>query len=329
MLEYLLGANGVAKITLVTTRWTKEASETVNKEEERNERMLQDNYWGGPIRCGSTLERYDGTKASGIDILANLRNRKRRMYPEPSRCRMSIQTPTQEPVLEPEPNHPTRTKGILNVVSHIFFPRVERGQQLDATAYLIIQPIWLWTPAWMLIGTYFRFLLLLLIDGRLQVAKFTGSSTRLLELCAFYFFFICQQPVWLASWAWYVLKAGLIYVMCYITYFTWKEEGDYDVRAIMGSIGVAAGFVHVPVWLPFWAICIAEGLRFLFILLLCIWSAFILLSVCLFKLIFWGIATDLQREADKAARSRRVSRQSTSTGMSRKSPTTYNHKGSS
>jgi hypothetical protein len=77
MLEYLLGTNGVAKITLVTTKWTKDASEAVKKEEERNERMLQDNYWGGPMRCGSTLERYEGTKASGINILANLRDRKR------------------------------------------------------------------------------------------------------------------------------------------------------------------------------------------------------------------------------------------------------------
>ncbi|RYO08321.1 hypothetical protein AA0121_g11463 [Alternaria tenuissima] len=276
MLEYLLGANGVAKITLVTTKWTKEASEAVKKDEERNERMLQDNYWGGPIRCGSTLERYDGTKSSGIDILANLRNRKRRMYPEPSRCRMSIQTPTQEPVIKPEPSHPTRTKGIVDVVSRTFFPPVEDSQQLDATAYVVIHPPWLWTPAWILIGTMYRSYLLLVIEERLRAEKFTGLSRFLHVLCAFYFFTIFQQPAWLGLWAWYVVKAVSIFVTCYATYITIKVDGSPNAEAIVISVLNMAGLVHVPLWLPFWVICIAEGLRFLLILLSCLASFCIL-----------------------------------------------------
>ncbi|CAN9080360.1 unnamed protein product [Alternaria alternata] len=267
MLEYLLGANGVAKITLVTTKWTKEASEAVKKEEERNERMLQDNYWEGPMRCGSTLERYDGTKASGIDILANLRNRKRRMYPEPSRCRMSIQTPTQEPVLEPEPSHRTWTKGIVDLVFQTLFPPVEHCRDLDATAYVVVQPTWLWTPAWILIGTSFRTFLLLVIEEQLRTAKFIEPSRYLLVLCAFYFFTIFQQPAWLAFWAWYLGKAVLICTMCYITYVTSKEDDTPHILNVVTTVGVAAGFVHTPGWLPSWVIFIAEGLRFLTILL--------------------------------------------------------------
>lgn len=301
MLEYLLGANGVAKITLVTTKWTKEASQAIKKEEERNERMLQDSYWGGPIRCGSTLERYDGTKASGIDILANLRNRKRRMYPEASRCMMSIQTPTQEPVLKPEvdSNQPTwmdtfrfptwkislpaskdnsaRFNWVESIGTRtwwILFLFGDHSAQSDVTGSVLIPPAWLWTPAWIGIASIHRLYLLLMIEERTRAWKWPRPSKYLILACAYYAFGNLRKPEWVDFPQWYIGKASLISQIIVMNAMSLRDnevKPEHSIRSWAYScLLVLPSLVHVPLWFPRWATVLGEGLRLALLVIVCL-----------------------------------------------------------
>ncbi|KAG8533360.1 uncharacterized protein KY384_002143 [Bacidia gigantensis] len=59
MIEHLLGSNGIAKLTLVTTKWTENPSREVRDREERRELHLRDNIWNWQLRCNSAIQRYD------------------------------------------------------------------------------------------------------------------------------------------------------------------------------------------------------------------------------------------------------------------------------
>jgi hypothetical protein len=299
MLEYLLGANGIAKITLVTTKWTKDASEAVRKEEEKNERMLQDDYWQGPMKCGSTLERYDGTKASSIDILANLKTRKRRMHPEPSRCRMSTQAPIPEAVPETDLNQPTWmdmfkisawkwslpasqyksdlltwVRSIGSIISWILFPFGDHGAQSDVTTSILVPPTWLWTPAWIVIASIHRFHLLLVIEERTRVGKCNRLLKYMLIACAYYIFGNLRKPEWLDFAKWYRVKATLLSVTTVMNATTFRDDGRFLEIPYWGValflLAFSSGFVHVPLWFPIWAIYLGEGLRLVLLLLACL-----------------------------------------------------------
>jgi hypothetical protein len=77
MMDRLLGVRGIAKITLVTTKWTASASYTQRAEEEQREQLLRTHYWQGPLSCNSEMARYDNTRSSALGIIARLKVRER------------------------------------------------------------------------------------------------------------------------------------------------------------------------------------------------------------------------------------------------------------
>ncbi|KPI35174.1 Vegetative incompatibility protein HET-E-1 [Cyphellophora attinorum] len=86
MMDRLLGVTSIAKITLVTTKWTVGATYQQRVEEEQRERMLRMSYWQGPLSCNSEMARYDNTKDSALNIIARLKSRETPIEPPVDGC---------------------------------------------------------------------------------------------------------------------------------------------------------------------------------------------------------------------------------------------------
>ena len=86
MVERLWGAEGIAKITLVTTKWTNSTDGRVRKHEEHKETMIKES-WSRPAKCNSKVERWDGTDNSAHKIIANLHERPRPQFRHLDECR--------------------------------------------------------------------------------------------------------------------------------------------------------------------------------------------------------------------------------------------------
>ena len=96
MIEHLLGQNGIAKVTLVTTKWTKNPTEETRQREELRERELRDDHWDWQLKCNSRIERYDGTLRTALNIILDLETRSRPVRLGAERCRGSAPKPAQE-----------------------------------------------------------------------------------------------------------------------------------------------------------------------------------------------------------------------------------------
>ena len=105
MVERLWGAEGLAKITLVTTKWTNSNDERVRRHEEHKETMIKE-CWSRPAKCNSKVERWDGTDNSAHKIIANLHERPRPQFRHLEECRKVAEA--QKPYL----SHPTQVAGI-------------------------------------------------------------------------------------------------------------------------------------------------------------------------------------------------------------------------
>ena len=113
MIEHLLGQNGIAKVTLVTTKWTKNPSRKTARYEELRERELREDHWDWQIRCNSKMERYDDSLGSALNIVHDLTVRSRPVRLGSERCRPSAKRAAEEPTetLEYEGTlRPERTK---------------------------------------------------------------------------------------------------------------------------------------------------------------------------------------------------------------------------
>lgn len=98
-MERLLGTNGIAKTTLVTTRWTEGASHKKRAEEEERERTLRLSYWQGPLSCNSEMARFYNTQVSALNIIARLKERERPIVRPENGCRTITEEPIQKPAL--------------------------------------------------------------------------------------------------------------------------------------------------------------------------------------------------------------------------------------
>ena len=96
MIEHLLGQNGIAKVTLVTTKWTKNPTEETRQREELRERELRDSHWDWQLKCNSRIERYDDTLRTALNIILDLETRSRPVRLGAERCRRFASNPAQE-----------------------------------------------------------------------------------------------------------------------------------------------------------------------------------------------------------------------------------------
>ena len=96
MTKHLLGQNGIAKVTLVTTKWTKNPTEETRQREELRERELRDDRWDWQLKCNSRIERYDDTLRTALDIILDLETRSRPVRLGAERCRRFAPNPVQE-----------------------------------------------------------------------------------------------------------------------------------------------------------------------------------------------------------------------------------------
>ena len=96
MIEHLLGQNGIAKVTLVTTKWTKNPTEETRQREELRERELREDHWDWQLKCNSRIERYDDTLRTALNIILDLETRSRPVRLGAERCRGFAPNPAQE-----------------------------------------------------------------------------------------------------------------------------------------------------------------------------------------------------------------------------------------
>ena len=96
MIEHLLGRNGIAKVTLVTTKWTKNPTEETRQREELRERELRDDHWDWQLKCNSRIERYDDTLRTALNIILDLETRSRPVRLGAERCQRFAPKPAQE-----------------------------------------------------------------------------------------------------------------------------------------------------------------------------------------------------------------------------------------
>lgn len=96
MIEHLLGRNGIAKVTLVTTKWTKNPTEETRQREELRERELRENHWDWQLKCNSRIERYDDTIRTALNIILDLETRSRPVRLGAERCQRFTPNPAPE-----------------------------------------------------------------------------------------------------------------------------------------------------------------------------------------------------------------------------------------
>ena len=72
MIQHLLGQNGIAKVTLVTTKWIKNPAEGTRSREELREQELQNDHWAWQSKCNSRVTRFDGMLPTALGIIRDL-----------------------------------------------------------------------------------------------------------------------------------------------------------------------------------------------------------------------------------------------------------------